>query len=132
MSCVIGCLPGLWSEIQNHQLTSRIISCHWASLGVIGCHRSYLIVCHRKSLVAIGYHWESSGIIVCHRAGVIRHHWVYTSVIGCHLVSSDVIGFCMSLNLTFNRGESKYHGGLQSRELCQAPIMQALSSHSRV
>ena len=25
-----------------------------------------------------------------------------------------------------------YHGGLQSRELCQAPIMQALSSHSRL
>ena len=32
----------------------------------------------------------------------------------------------------FNRGDTKYHGGLQSRELCQAPIMQALSSHMRV
>ena len=32
----------------------------------------------------------------------------------------------------FNRGDSKYHGGLRSRELCQTPIMQALSSHSRV
>ena len=31
-----------------------------------------------------------------------------------------------------NRGDSKYHGGLQSRELCQAPIMQVLSSHLRV
>ena len=36
------------------------------------------------------------------------------------------------LTLTFNRGDTKYHGGLRSRELCQAPIMQALSSHSRV
>ena len=34
--------------------------------------------------------------------------------------------------LTFNRGDTKYHGGLRSRELCQAPIMQVLSSHLRV
>ena len=33
---------------------------------------------------------------------------------------------------TFNIGDTKYHGGLRSRELCQAPIMQALSSHLRV
>ena len=36
------------------------------------------------------------------------------------------------LKKTFNRGDTKYHGRLWSRELCQAPIMQALSSHSRV
>ena len=36
------------------------------------------------------------------------------------------------LKYSFNRGDTKYHGGLRSRELCQAPIMQALSSHSRV
>ena len=38
----------------------------------------------------------------------------------------------MELFLTFNRRDTKYHGGLRSRELCQAPILQALSSHSRV
>ena len=37
-----------------------------------------------------------------------------------------------SLKKPFNRGDTKYHGGLRSRELCQAPIMQALSSHSQV
>ena len=36
------------------------------------------------------------------------------------------------LKKTFNRGDTKYHGGLRSRELCQAPVMQALLSHLRV
>ena len=45
------------------------------------------------------------------------------------------ISMCYTLKIlkySFNRGDTKYHGGLRSRELCQALIMQALSSHSRV
>jgi hypothetical protein len=44
-------------------------------------------------------------------------------------IFTDLVLFCFFLFC--NRGDTKYHGGLRSRELCQAPIswMQALSSH---
>ena len=40
--------------------------------------------------------------------------------------------FCNCFVFVFNRGDTRYHGGLRSRELCQAPMVkvQALSSHS--
>jgi len=44
------------------------------------------------------------------------------------LEGNDTIRFVF----VFNRGDTRYHGGLRSRELCQAPMVkvQALSSHS--
>ena len=43
-----------------------------------------------------------------------------------------VFFFYEFLFFVFNRGDTRYHGGLRSRELCQAPMVkvQVLSSHS--
>ena len=71
-------------------------------------------------------------ILWVHEKGIQMSYWGFMSQLWCsHRRFLLLFFFC-------NRGDTKYHGGLRSRELCQAPMLQvpltprqALSSHPR-